>query len=205
MRRTKQEAEITRKNLLKAGLAVFSRRGYDAATLDDVAEEAGLTRGAIYWHFGSKAELYRALLEEYSAQSGALVQQAAAEGGSLAEVLRRIFVRLLAAVEEDAELRSAIAMSLYRPGDDPDLAAAQARLAQSGRSLLEGITQALRQGVERGELRADLDAAEMARAFLALQNGAVSLWLTDPESFSLKGSAPALAEIFLRGVMPNRE
>ena len=52
MRRTKEEAEQTRRALLDAGLRVFSRQGYAAIKLEDIAREAAVTRGAIYWHFG---------------------------------------------------------------------------------------------------------------------------------------------------------
>lgn len=62
-RRTKEEGALTRESLLRAALAAFSTKGYAAATLEDVAAKAGITRGAIYWHFGSKAELYTACRE----------------------------------------------------------------------------------------------------------------------------------------------
>ena len=62
MRRTKEEAEQTRQDLLDAALTVFSQKGYTATRLEDVARAAGVTRGAIYHHFGSKAELYSALI-----------------------------------------------------------------------------------------------------------------------------------------------
>ena len=64
MRRTKEEAEQTRQDLLDAALTVFSQKGYTATRLEDVARTAGVTRGAIYHHFGSKADLYGALIEE---------------------------------------------------------------------------------------------------------------------------------------------
>lgn len=57
----------TRARLLDAAARVYSARGFAGATLDDVAEEAGLTKGAVYGHFGSKENLLFALLEEYLA------------------------------------------------------------------------------------------------------------------------------------------
>ncbi|MGZ9164459.1 MAG: TetR family transcriptional regulator, partial [Anaerolineales bacterium] len=66
MRRTKEEAAVTRATLLKTALSVFSAKGYAAATLDDVATAAKVTRGAIYWHFKSKADLYNTLTQELS-------------------------------------------------------------------------------------------------------------------------------------------
>ncbi len=114
MRRTKEEAQVTRRRLLQAALVVFSRSGYSAASLEEVAAEAGVTRGAIYWHFKSKADLYGALLDTTGARSAQIVQEAAARGGRLADVLRRIFVRLLEAVESDRELRAVIPPSWRR-------------------------------------------------------------------------------------------
>ncbi len=64
MRRTKEEAEITRQEIVKAGLRAFANKGYAAARLEDVAEEAGVTRGAIYWHFENKEDLYIQLMEQ---------------------------------------------------------------------------------------------------------------------------------------------
>ena len=74
MKRTKEEAAITRQVLLKQALGVFSQKGYAATTLQDIAEAAELTRGAIYWHFGSKAELYNTLLREYSDKGNVIMQ-----------------------------------------------------------------------------------------------------------------------------------
>ncbi|MCK5430999.1 MAG: TetR family transcriptional regulator [Anaerolineales bacterium] len=57
----------TRQDLLAAALTVFSNKGYEAARLEDIAEMAGVTRGAIYFHFGNKAGLFMALVEDASA------------------------------------------------------------------------------------------------------------------------------------------
>ncbi|HEV7774013.1 MAG TPA: helix-turn-helix domain-containing protein [Conexibacter sp.] len=58
----------TRTRLLEAAARVYAARGFAGATLDDVAEEAGLTKGAVYGHFGSKDNLLTALMEEWLAQ-----------------------------------------------------------------------------------------------------------------------------------------
>jgi TetR/AcrR family transcriptional regulator, acrAB operon repressor len=205
MRRTKEEAAATRETLLQAALKVFSRKGFAAATLEDVAREAGVTRGAIYWHFGSKAELYAALTRAYSARSGEIVQAAAAEGGSLLEILERILVRLLVAVQIDASLRAVMELSLFQTERTAELAASRQQQLEGSRALADNIAAVMGQGIAAGELRADLDPAAAARAFLAFQNGAVYIWLADPTSFSLKDSAAALANIFIQGIAPRRD
>ncbi|HBN8626756.1 hypothetical protein IPC1147_29180 [Pseudomonas aeruginosa] len=62
MRKTKVEVERTREKLLDAAELVFSSQGYAAAKLEDIAETAGLTRGAIYWHFSGKPDLLDAVV-----------------------------------------------------------------------------------------------------------------------------------------------
>ncbi|SFB56829.1 transcriptional regulator, TetR family [Amycolatopsis marina] len=57
-----RQAAQTRETLLDAAARVFARRGYSEATIDDVAEEAGASKGAVYHHFATKQKLFRALL-----------------------------------------------------------------------------------------------------------------------------------------------
>lgn len=200
MKRTKEEAAITRATLLKTALSVFSAKGYAAATLDDVAKVARVTRGAIYWHFKSKADLYNTLVSEFSARGTVVVQQAVAEGGTLIEILRRIFVRVCTLIEQDKEIRAVMELTLFKTGLDPDLQAGRKKQIEAGNALLKGITEAMSQGVAQGVLRNDIDPADMARAFIAFENGAIQLWLLSPRSFSLKNSAEAFADILVAGL-----
>lgn len=200
MRRTKEEAAVTRAAVLKAALSVFSAKGYAAATLDDVATAAKVTRGAIYWHFKSKADLYNTLTGELSAQGANLVQQAVAEGGTFLEILRRVFVRQCALIEADKEARAVMELALFKTGLDPELQAGRKKQLEAGNVLLEGITQTMQQGIALGALRTDIDPADMARAFIAFENGAIQLWLTSPKSFSLKSSAESFADILIKGL-----
>lgn len=65
MRRTKAEAEQTRQDILHISLQLFDEQGYAATSLVQIAKQAGLTRGAIYWHFKDKADILCALGEHY--------------------------------------------------------------------------------------------------------------------------------------------
>ena len=200
MRRTKEEAAVTRTTLLKTALSLFSAKGYAATTLEDVAKAAKVTRGAIYWHFKSKADLYNTLVSEFSARGTAVVQQAVAEGGTLIDILRRIFVGVCRLIEEDREIRAVMELTLFKTGLDPDLQTGRKKQIESGNALLRGITEAMSQGIAQGVLRNDMDPADMARAFIAFENGAIQLWLLSPRSFSLKSSAESFADILVAGL-----
>jgi len=63
-RKTKEDAQKTRQQLIEAAITQFSTRGVASTTLTDVADAAGVTRGAIYWHFASKSELFNAIWDQ---------------------------------------------------------------------------------------------------------------------------------------------
>ena len=204
MRRTKAEAAITREQLLGKALRVFSRKGYATTTLQDIASEASVTRGAIYWHFKGKAELYNTLISAYSERGNRIVQQAAAEGGSLLDILRRVFVRQLQAIESDRELRAMMELHLFKTGLAPELEEGHQLQIAASLAMVEMLSGIMAQGVELSLLRPDVDTKTMARAYLAFQNGLIQLWLTAPDQFSLQTSAESYADIFMSSIMKQK-
>ncbi len=57
-RKTKQEAQETRQHILDVALRLFSQQGVSSTSLGEIAKAAGVTRGAIYWHFKDKSDLF---------------------------------------------------------------------------------------------------------------------------------------------------
>jgi AcrR family transcriptional regulator len=196
MRRTKEEADKTRQDLLNAALAVFSHKGYQATRLDTIAELAGVTRGAIYHHFNGKEALYLALFDDASAIGNQAIQQAIQEGTSFLETVEKILVNSLNLLEEDARFRQVKQLSLLTV----DLPAIRERSYREAEILVENISEAFQKGVASGELRPDLNPLTAARAFLAYQNGLAHLWFANPDAFSMMNSAPELAAVFLHGI-----
>lgn len=63
-RKKKEEAQKTRQQLLEAAITQFATRGVANTTLTDIADAAKVTRGAVYWHFTSKSEIFNAIWEQ---------------------------------------------------------------------------------------------------------------------------------------------
>lgn len=200
VRKTKEEAAATRQALLDAALIVFSQKGYAAARLEDVAEHAGVSRGAIYWHFHSKAELYNTLVEETSAQTEGVIQRAVAEGTTILDKHRRVMIGLLRLLEEDATYRAVQELVLFKTEITPELEEGLKIKAAALRATEARIARSLQEGVAAGEIRADLDPVIMARAALTYLNGIIFTWLIDQQAFSLRDDAPALVDVFIRGI-----
>jgi TetR/AcrR family acrAB operon transcriptional repressor len=204
-RKTKEEAAATRQALLDAALIVFSQKGYAAARLEDVAEQAGVSRGAIYWHFHSKAELYTTLVEETSAQTEEVIRRAVAEGAGILDTHRRVMIGLLALLEEDATYRAVQELVLFKTEITPELAESINIKAAAFRAVEARVAASLQAGIAAGEIRADLDPLTGARAALTYINGIIFTWLIDQRAFSLRESAPALVDVFIRGIASHTE
>lgn len=203
MRRTKEEAEQTKQDLLDAALVEFSQKGYQATRLEDIAQRAGTTRGAIYHHFGNKASLYEALMESASQQGSVAIQDAIIEGGTFADICQRIFITTLQILEDDPKFRQVMALSLFKTGVSAELAALETERLQNAEATMQGISAYMQAGIDSGDIRADIEPEVMARAFIAFQNGLAWLWLANGEFFSLKDEATAYADILLHGLLPS--
>ena len=102
MRRTKEEAEQTRQAIMAAAVDLFAERGYAHTSLEQIAKAAAVTRGAIYWHFKNKAEIYDALHEQlYLPVTCQLLQGLELEQADPLQQLEDTCVRLLLDLEAD--------------------------------------------------------------------------------------------------------
>jgi len=200
MRKTKEEAAITRQNLLDAALTVFSREGFAATTLDAVAQEAGVTRGAIYWHFGSKVELYTTLIAESDAALQIRLDELSDQGGGTIAIMRRIAVHLLVEVENNPRTRAITELVLFKTGIEAELAEGMEKKRQGMADLVNEIEGYVKMGIKAGEIRPDLNPRDVSIAFLSMQNGIIMMWLLNPAVFSLKERAAALMDTFFEGI-----
>lgn len=100
VRRTKEEAQETRAQIIEAAEKAFYKRGVARTTLADIAELAGVTRGAIYWHFNNKAELVQALLDSLHETHDHLARASESEDevdplGCMRKLLLQVFNELV--------------------------------------------------------------------------------------------------------------
>jgi len=201
MRRTKAEAEITKQNLLAAGLEVFSRRGYKATRVEDIAMQANVTTGAIYHHFGGKRELFITLVEKSEARANQLVLQIIKEGGTPAAVLRRLLVQLFKFIEEDKDYRAMYELFINMSDISPEFSTLSKQSLEGRRQLAQFFSNLIREGIEAGEFDPDVLVEDAALALVGFMNGMGLIWVQDPENFSIEERAENLVDSFLSGII----
>lgn len=114
MRKTKEDTAKTRDMILDAALKIFSQKGYAASRLEDVAEEAGLTRGAIYWHFENKLKLYYALFKDFFTKKVKRFDEMLQSGQPPLTRIRRLMQEAFVHLEDDEDYRAIEMMNLFK-------------------------------------------------------------------------------------------
>src|SRR5690606_7778816 len=154
----RQAAKVrTRQKVLDAARTLFAERGYDAATIRDIAKGAGMSTGAVFANFQDKAELFEAVFAEEMEGLLADIRGAATEG----RVLDRLSSGLTAGYHRSLDhlplMQAMVARSWFQPED------ADQRSRAFVRPLVEAVAEVLQGGVREGELRQDVDVALVSR------------------------------------------
>lgn len=149
----RQAAKVrTRQKVLEAARALFAERGYEPATIRDIAKGAGMSTGAVFANFQDKAELFEAVLSEDMATLAETLKAAAAAETSLrARVLAALTAGYHGSLEQLPLVQAVVARSWFQP------VAAEMRTRAAILPLISVVTEALKTGVREGELRQDAD------------------------------------------------
>ncbi|WP_165423628.1 TetR family transcriptional regulator [Ktedonosporobacter rubrisoli] len=200
MRRTKEDAALTRAQLLDAALKCFREKGYVNTTLDDIAQRTGTTRGAIHWHFGNKAQLFNTMVRERYAQVATLFQDVFAHDETPLQQLRHFLIRWITCVEENSDFRTLLELLSFKVEMVPELAEGMQEKVQGFRATRDMLAALIQRGIAAGEIRAEINPQTAALAALGMANGITSLWLMDSTSFSLRPVAEDSVDLFLRSL-----
>ena len=195
------KAADTRSRILLAAFQVFSSQGYSGATLDDVAAEAGLTKGAVYWHFTSKDDLCMALIEERfrseSIRIPASIREAVRDGGGQ----QAIFAFLAEEVRQarEAEPWRQLGLEFMSRSRSP---AIRKRYADLADKIYRDTVPVAKSLVENGVFAKDQDIEAFVIVWRCLLLG-MGLWMTqDPKGMDFERLAPRLAQVIWRGMSP---
>ncbi|WP_423457618.1 TetR family transcriptional regulator [Ottowia sp. VDI28] len=140
-RRTKEDAQATRTALLDAAERVFQLRGVSRTSLSDIAQAAGVTRGALYWHFKDKAALFNAMMERVTLplEGGLCLSGAAAAAADPVAEMRQGLVHALRQIARDEQTRRVLEIATMMVEHIEELSAVRERHLQAQREHVERL------------------------------------------------------------------
>ena len=201
-RRTKVEAAITREQLLDAAERVFREQGVARTSLAEVAAAAGVTRGAVYWHFKDKADLFTAMCERATLPLDALLSQA----GAVAHTdplcaLRDLSVAALTCLATDPRAQAVFEVIFHKCELTGDLAEIAGERDRERCDCLLNVEGLMQQAVAAGQLPADTDTGLATRLLHACVAGIMREWVLDKDAYDLAAQAPQFVDVILAGLL----
>ena len=200
-RRTKADAKTTRNKLLDAAEQLFQSRGVSHTSLNDIATAAGTTRGAIYWHFKDKADLFNAMMERVTLplEQTLVVAYVEQSAHPVAEI-RSAMLEALRLIATDEQTCRVLKIATHQVEYTTDMGAVLERhLSVHGGCVARNHAALQRAFAARGQPPPmALDFA--ARGLQVLVEGLVHQWLLNTEAFDLQANGRAALDVYLRGL-----
>jgi TetR/AcrR family acrAB operon transcriptional repressor len=201
VRRTKDEALETRNGILDAAERVFSERGVSRTSLEDIAQAAGVTRGAIYWHFKDKSDLVGAMVNRVTLPMEAMVARSSDDSveDPLAS-LKACAVNALRRTATDPQCQRVFDVVTHKCEYLGEMEGVQGRISSIQKGCVDRSEQAIRNAVKRGLLPAHVNPRLAAIGLDAMLFGLISNWLANPGYFALERHAEAMIDLYLDGL-----
>ena len=197
-RKTKEDALETRNQLLDAAEKGFFEKGFGQASLMDIAEAAGLSRGAIYWHFKNKSDLFEAMADRIRLPLENLTDACAdeKEPNPLGK-LRDFWIQVLRETTRNPRRKRVLSILFFKCELNSEAKQLEIRRQTASLEYIQDIEQCLKNAIDKGQLPADLNIHQAAIANHALISGLISNWLFLPGSFDLDNYAETMVDAYL--------
>lgn len=175
---TQQRGEETRSHILDVAGELFAQRGYDATSVADICERAGVTKGAFYHHFASKQAVFLELRDRWLGPLEASMTLMRAEGETLPQVLQRIadMAKLVYAAAGEEQRQQVFLELLSAARQDPEILPAMLAPMLKYREMFAQLIDA---GIQEGTLR-EVDRELVAQVLISLGFGLIVQSLLDP-------------------------
>jgi TetR/AcrR family acrAB operon transcriptional repressor len=200
-RRSKEDALATRHALLDAAEHVFLSQGVAGTSLNDIAQYAGTTRGAIYWHFKDKADLFNAMMDRVvMPMQSALEWDEPTAGADPLPRLKKALRRAMHQTAADPQTRRVFEVATHKVEYVDSLCAVRERHLGIQTAVVARMRAILLQSAAAQGVRLAVPAAVAAQGLHALVDGLIHNWLLDPAAFALEASGSKAIDAYLCGI-----
>ena len=185
-RRTKADALLTRDNILDSAGCLFLRQGVSRTSLLQIAARAGVSRGAIYWHFADKAAVFNAMMERarMPLESAMRLLDHPRQLDPLAS-LHDYAIQVFRLTASDPQARCVFEIATLKIEFVDEMTAVRLRRAEIANRWMAAAESRVRLAVATGRALSDVDPRAVALGLWAIIDGLVRAWMIAPNSFDL--------------------
>jgi AcrR family transcriptional regulator len=196
----REQREFSLERIQRSALKLFVSKGYRATTVDDIAAASGLTKGAIYFYYPSKAAILFPLLDEVERLLvDQMVERVAKAGARAQEKLVALMHGQSVVAADKAEYYLLFLLMLLEfKGAEDEI---EARTMKIYRRIYQSIEEVVQRGKIAGEFRTDLATREVASIILATHNGTFIEWYCRSTSLSGRDLVRSAREVVLNGLL----
>lgn len=200
-RRTKAEAESTRAAILDAAEVLFFQHGVSRTTLEKIALAANVTRGAIYWHFQNKADLFNAMLERVRLPFHYLLNEVDNNPSDdpFGQILE-LFTNALQLIASSEQHHRVLTIVFHRCEYIDELNPAVTKQDELDEQTVAVLQRALERAEQMGLLREGISPRLAAFSLHMYIGGIISNFLLKPQQCDLHKHAGALIDVMLQGL-----
>ena len=197
MRRTKEEADNTRTAILTAAELLFLKKGVSHTSLEQIARQAGVTRGAVYWHFQNKAHLFNEMLNQVRLPTEQMAKQISqCDPNNPIVGLRYLCTEVLLTVGSNERKRRILTILQRRCEFTADLREAEERHEAYINEFIDLCEQLFSQPSTAARLYAGITPRMAAISLHTMLLGLLTNWLRDPTLFDVALAGPMLDGLF---------
>lgn len=205
MKKTRQQAEETRKAILQSALDLFYEKGYSKTTFELISSRINLTKGAVYWYFKNKPDLLAAIINTYIERKMAYLNQKVAHLEHLSDIKNYFAAAADFLLADENAYKMAFFLSLQMEWSASNITKVMEGVSKNTKYCFEYLKEALSKMQKNGEIRSDIEPDMLSSIIFNLWTGNVEACLSKRNKTNLKIVVQKSFDLLFNGLILKKE
>lgn len=200
-KKTKEEAFITRQKIIKSARELYYKKGFSNTTINDIAVNAGLTRGAFYWHFNSKVEIFYALYDEIIEKLEDIFSQSIGKKDADLNAIYDFMHLTINNLINNENFRKTVDLLRYKTELTKELEVINEKDIFWINRLVDKMAFLIEEYKKKNDIKLFLESKDIAVSIVAMYRGLAQMCIFNNEIFSYDNSHIKIIDSFLNNLL----
>ena len=188
MKKTKEAALITKKQIIEKAVELFIQKGFSKTTLDEIAQQTNVTRGAIYWHFKDKLDIVNELIETQHENLSQLLSDLFSEDSSAFNKIQKIIEEIVRHFFETKSFQNFIELTWFKI-EYTQLSNLKTTKTELTEYFINNFRRTIKEAQSMGDIKNDISDNDVAITITNMINGMYRLYFMLPDQVNTKEEA----------------